>query len=109
VAIDPGKVKFPRGTVIYCGSRAEAVARIQKRHPDAKCVFGTSTSGDGGTSTSGYRGTSTSGEKGILYLTWWDSKHDRCRMVCAYVGENGIKPNVKYTLDEKHEPVEVKP
>jgi hypothetical protein len=166
-----GKVKFPRGTVVYCGDRDGAVAKIKKKHPVAACVYGTSTSGYGGTSTSGYGGTSTSGDRGtstsgyggtstsgyggtstsgyggtstsgvygtstsgyggtstsgyggtstsgdrgtgqagangIIFLSWWDNKIDRCRMEIAYVGENGIKPDTKYRLDEKHKFVEV--
>jgi hypothetical protein len=188
VKIDNDKVKFPRGTVIYCGDRLGATNLIKKKHPISKCVFahhvvlgngaaisgvcgtstsgfsGTSTSGKGGTSisgdygisTSGYRGTSTSGEHGTstsghygtstsgkggtstsgdggistsgycgistsgncgtsvsgdygtstsglygrLIISWWDC--GRSRFEVAYVGENGIEPNVAYRLDDNH-------
>ena len=63
---------------------------------------GTSTSGYRGTSTSGYGGTSNSGEKGILNIKYWDEKAERYRIKTAYVGEDGIEPNVKYKLDDKH-------
>src|SRR6202142_214897 len=77
---------------------------------------GTSTSGDGGTSSSGYggtsssgeRGTSTSGDYGTLMIKWYDSKSSRYRTATAYVGENGIKANVKYRLDSKEKFEEVK-
>ena len=59
---------------------------------------GTSTSGDGGTSTSGYGGTSTSGYRGILQIKWYDGY--RYRIATAYVGEDGILPNVPYKLDD---------
>jgi len=59
-----GKVKFPRGVVVFCGDRAGATALIKKKHPRATIVGGTSTSGDCGTSTSGDYGTSTSGFRG---------------------------------------------
>ena len=60
-----GKVKFPEGWVVFCGTRTDAVAYIQERASAGTLViYGTSTSGDGGTSTSGYGGTSTSGYGG---------------------------------------------
>jgi hypothetical protein len=60
------KVKFPRGTVVFCGSRFDATRYIAERAPNAvkAIVGGTSTSGYGGTSTSGDMGTSTSGDMG---------------------------------------------
>src|SRR6185437_2638269 len=68
------KVKFPRGTVVFCGSAFDATKYLAERAPNAvkaivggtstSGVWGTSTSGDGGTSTSGYGGTSTSGVGG---------------------------------------------
>jgi hypothetical protein len=83
--------------------------------------FGTSTSGDCGTSISGEDGTSTSGRdgtsisgsygtsisngsgtcasgsKGTLIIKFWDGQRSRFRM--AYVGEDGILPDVHYKLD----------
>jgi hypothetical protein len=196
IKIDDDKVKFPRGTVIYCGDRLGATNLIKKKHPASKCVYahhvvldagaaisgdyGTSTSGDYGTSTSGDRGTSTSGDRGTstsgywgtstsgywgtsisgncgtstsgdygtgtsgydgtstsgdygtstsghsgtsisgnwgtstsgdggtstsgqygtLIIKWWDG--NRYRSETAYVGENGIEPNVAYKLDGNH-------
>ena len=66
---------------------------------------GTSTSGNHGTSTSGNGGTSTSGESGELRIRYWDG--NRYRLKVGYVGENGIKPNVPYRLNDKHEFEEV--
>jgi hypothetical protein len=60
---------------------------------------GTSASGDSGTSTSGNYGTSTSGIRGTLVIKWYDGSH--YRLATAYVGENGIEPNVAYKLDRK--------
>ena len=109
-----GKVKAPRATVIYCGTRDEAVALIQHlgghryavafgtstsgyRGTSTSGYGGTSTSGDGGTSTSGYRGTSTSGNGGTVMVKWWDGK--RYRIAVGYCGENGIEPNKRYRCD----------
>ena len=109
------KVKFPRGVVVFCGDRLGATDFIVSRLTKSASVVGACIrSGDGGTSTSGYRGTSTSGDGGTstsgyggtLVLTFWDGK--RKRLVVAYVGENGIEPNKKYTINDKREVVEVK-
>ena len=100
VALD-GKVKFAAGEVVHCGDQASATAFLS-RDPRAICVVG-------GTSTSGARGTSTSGDDGELRIRWRDSRANRYRTVIAYVGENGIKPNVPYRLNDVHEFVEVTP
>jgi hypothetical protein len=74
--------------------------------------YGTSTSGYGGTSTSGDRGTSTSGEGGTAasgdggIIVIWRYAGGRRRLVVGYVGENGIKPNVAYKLNNLGEFVE---
>jgi len=34
-------------------------------------------------------------------LEWWNYKANRLRISTAYVGEDGILPNVKYKLDDK--------
>jgi hypothetical protein len=59
---------------------------------------GQSTSGNYGTSTSGNYGQSTSGDYGTLAIRWWDG--NRYRLAVAYVGEDGIEPNVAYKLDD---------
>ena len=59
-----GKVKFPKGNVIYSGSREEATKIIQDRYPNAAVIGGTATAGDYGTATAGYRGTATAGDGG---------------------------------------------
>jgi hypothetical protein len=59
-----GKVKFPKGDVVFCGARSDAVAFIQKKHPRAACIYGTATAGNGGTATAGNGGTATAGGYG---------------------------------------------
>ena len=59
---------------------------------------GTATAGDFGTATAGESGTATAGDCGIIIIKWHDGQ--RCRISTAYVGENGIEPNVKYKLDD---------
>jgi hypothetical protein len=60
-----GKVKFPRGEVVYCGDRAGAGKIVSaKAPPGMKVVCGTATAGDAGTATAGDEGTATAGDKG---------------------------------------------
>jgi len=134
-----GKVKFPKGTVVYAGTKKEAVKIITEAYPGEPVAFaarhsgdngvsisgdygvstsgndgtstsgnygtstsgvdGTSTSGDYGDSTSGIDGTSTSGIGGKIIIEWYDGFHFRTAV--AYVGENGIEPNVAYKLDRQ--------
>jgi hypothetical protein len=63
---------------------------------------GAATAGDGGTATAGYSGTATAGDRGELRIRWYDYKADRYRLAIAYVGEDGIEPNVAYRLDDEH-------
>ena len=66
------KIKTPCGDVVYCGDRHGAAALLVSLGADpAKCVGGTSTSGDRGTSTSGDGGTSTSGDGGTSTSGDW--------------------------------------
>ena len=112
-----GKVKFPRGEVVFCGERTAATAYIAAHGAVGKSIVGgtstsgyrgtstsgyrgTSTSGVGGTSTSGEGGTSTSGEGGTIIIAQWDGAANRYRYHVAYPGENGIEPNVPYVLNE---------
>ena len=69
-----GKVKFPKGEVIFCGDRKGATELISGRAPKANLPIvwlsitagdrGTATAGDRGTATAGYRGTATAGDRG---------------------------------------------
>jgi hypothetical protein len=60
---------------------------------------GTATAGDGGTATAGDGGTATAGERGMLQIYYYDRKNNRRRLAVAYIGEDGIRPTVKYRLD----------
>jgi hypothetical protein len=132
-----GKCKFPRGVVVHCGDRVSATAYITAHGAAGKAVIygtatagdrgtatagdlgtatagdfgtaiagykGTATAGEGGTATAGYQGTAMAGDGGTLQIKYYDT---RPRIATAYVGENGIKPNTKYRLDDAHNFVEV--
>ena len=60
--------------------------------------YSTVTGGDNSTVTGGYGSTVTGGDGSILSLKWFDGK--RTRIVTAYVGEDGIEPNIAYKLDD---------
>jgi hypothetical protein len=120
-----GKVKVPRGNVIFCGER-HAAATLICSDPGAAGKLGnygtatagycgTATAGNYGTATAGYRGTATAGnygtatagnygtatagEGGTISIQYWDEKRGKYRVAVAEVGENGIKPNTVYAVD----------
>ena len=107
------KVKFPSGRVVFVGERDAAVALLQQHVPKDKVVcyalvtagddgtatagdYGTATAGDRGTATAGNYGTATAGDDGTLVLSYYSKRR---RLMVAYVGEDGIEPNVAYKLD----------
>ena len=113
-----GKVKFPRGTVVFCGARDDAIAYLVAHGGENKAIVGgtatagdrgtatagdrgTATAGYGGTATAGYWGTATAGYGGTLIIRRYAEKAGRYRLELAYVGENGIKPGVAYKLDTR--------
>ena len=91
IKIDSEKVKFPRGRVLFVGTLQDAGALLSHYAPPG---------------TLGVCGTATAGDSGVLVLRYWAG--DRFRLVVGYVGENGIKANTKYKLDENHQFVAVK-
>ena len=128
-----GKCKFPSGKVVFVGGKSDAADYIVEHEPKAKNVavigrlqsvadggisvggdlatltggdYATLTGGDGATLTGGYRATLTGGNGAELRFRYYDSKAERCRIKIGYVGEDGIKPNVAYRIDDKHQIVE---
>ena len=67
-----GKVKFPSGEVVFCGSRLDATNYLVKKAPGKAVIgaavvagdYGTATAGDYGTATAGDYGTATAGHQG---------------------------------------------
>ena len=66
---------------------------------------GKSVSGNHGTSATGKWGVAMAGQFGTLMIKRGDGVRERTEI--AYVGENGIKPNTPYWLDEDGKFVEV--
>jgi len=124
-----GKVKFPEAEVVHVGDKKSAgdvilatgfigpVIGATVTGGDNATVTGgygaTVTGGSGATVTGGYEATVTGGnyatvtggDNATLLLSFYNG---RKRVVTAYVGENGIKPNTPYRLNEVHEFEEVK-
>ena len=65
--------------------------------------YGTATAGDYGTATAGECGTASAGEGGEIRIRWFDRDARRYRTKIGYVGEDGIKPDTSYRLNQKHE------
>jgi hypothetical protein len=111
-----GKVKFPRGEVVFCGDRKAATDFVLAHGAAGKAVvgaavtagdYGTATAGGRGTATAGDYGTATAGDRGIIVLKRWDGS--RYRLVVGYVGEDGIEPDRAYRLDNAGKFVAAKP
>ncbi|HET8687428.1 MAG TPA: hypothetical protein VFM18_12310 [Methanosarcina sp.] len=61
--------------------------------------YSTLTGGDYSTLTGGHYSTLTGGPGSTLSIKWFDHETNRHRISIAYVGEDGIEPNVVYELD----------
>ena len=101
-----GKVKYPAGEVVYCGKREEAVELIMRHLPDAGMKAGMVC---GITGATGDRGSASATDRGYILLGRWDDKAKRQRVVVLYPGEDGIKPNTWYRLDDSGKPMELAP
>jgi hypothetical protein len=113
------KCKFPRGNVVFCGSRKEATDYLLAHGAADKAVvgcykiggdFSTLTGGDystltgrnfstltgrnRSTLTGGYESILTGGYRSTLTWRFWDGEFYRLHTV--YVGEKRIKPNTPY-------------
>ena len=94
-----GKVKFPTCEVVFTGNRDNAITEIVKYGAlHENIMYGTVTaSGNSGKATaSGEGGKASAGPNGSITLSYYDGT--RSRTITVYVGENGIEPNVLYTI-----------
>jgi len=116
-----GKAKCERCRVEYCGDMIGACAFLASLEIGSGWYRGTATAGDGGTATAGDDGTATAGDGGTatagdggtatagdggtVLIKWHDG--NRLRIKAGYIGENGMKPNVPYRVDNDGNFVEV--
>ena len=68
-------------------------------------IYSTLTGGDGSILTGGNDSTLTGGDDSTLSIQYLDG--NKYRIAIAYVGENGILPNVKYKVNDKGKFVEI--
>ncbi len=67
---------------------------------------GIATAGDYGKASAGYSGTASAGNYSTISIEYYDGRR---RIKVGYIGEDGLKANTAYKLDDNHEFVEVKP
>ena len=92
-----GKAKCERCRVEYCGDMIGACAFLASLEIGSGWYRGTATAGDDGTATAG--------DGGTVLIKWHDG--NRLRIKAGYIGENGMKPNVPYRVDNDGNFVEV--
>ena len=109
-----GKVKMPEARIEFVGDRRGATDYLIAHGAKAENIIGAFIQvGDNGravgaaysTVSGGYGATVSGGYGASLSLKWFDGT--RHRFAVAYVGEDGIKPNTKYRLNDKQKFVEV--
>ena len=93
-----GKVKFPSGTVVFCGEAKGAAAYIQANGGAGKKVIH-------GTATAGVRGTATAGLGGVICIQFWNGKRYKAKIaqVKDEDGDGQLEPNQAYKLNEAGE------
>jgi len=64
--------------------------------------------GNCGTAFAGFGGRAKSGANGAFAIAWFDQAAKRARLIVGTPGENGIKPDTFYSVNDKGELVEVK-
>ena len=69
---------------------------------------GRAIAGYGGVATAGDCGTASAGRSGTICIDYFDYEKKIFRKKTGYIGENGLRQNVKYKLDKDHNFVEVK-
>jgi hypothetical protein len=62
--------------------------------------YGTATAGRYGTALAGEWGTATAGDRGKIEIEYWDNDCKRTRKLTGYIGEDGLKPNVFYKVED---------
>jgi hypothetical protein len=70
--------------------------------------LGVSRAGDFGAAFAGVNGRVAAGQEGRIQLEYNSDEYNRhIKIITGYIGEDGLKPNVFYELDENHQFVEV--
>jgi hypothetical protein len=114
-----GKVKYPRGSVVYCGFWWDAFAFARKHRPRPQELESTATGNYGHAAATGDYGHAAAagnygiacglgkyaivkaGDKGAIIATYWDDESERMRVIVGYVGEDGIEAGKAYRVQDK--------
>jgi hypothetical protein len=105
------------GGLITAGDSGTATAGVRGTATAGVCgtatagYSGTATAGDSGTATAGHSGTATAGDygtatagvRGTIMIKYWDVQKQRYYVKVGNIGEDDLKPNVKYQLNSKNE------
>ena len=67
---------------------------------------GVATVGNGGKASAGDGGIAAAGRSGEITIRYFDKKRDKWDYKVGYIGEDGLKPNVMYKVDEDGEFIE---
>jgi len=119
---DNDKCKFPECKIVMSGNMNEITNYLYKKNINIEGLYQRSqlsnksekwiggdfsklTAGDDSTLTAGNQSTLTAGDGSRLSCEYWDG--NKMRLATAYVGENDIKPNQDYKVNNKGEFYEV--
>ena len=97
------------GHAAATGYSGHAAATGDYGHAAATGDYGhAAATGNYGCSFAGFGGRAKAATSGALAICWYDNKAKRARIVSSNVGENGIKADTWYEVNERGELVEVK-
>jgi hypothetical protein len=83
------------------------IATVGDRGTATAGDYGTANAGDYGIANAGRYGKAVAGKDGRIQIEYYDSDSSRYRVAIGYIGEDRLKPDVLYKLDENHKFVEV--
>jgi hypothetical protein len=98
------------GHAAATGDSGHAAATGDSGHAAATGDSGhAAATGDYGAAFAGFGGRAKAGAAGAFAIAWYDQKAERARLVVGTPGENGIKPDTWYSVNDAGELVEVQP
>ena len=106
VDIDCDKSKCREARVEFIGSLKDCADYIHGQTGLFGMICQVATAGNRGTATAGDDGTATAGDRGMIVIKYHDG--DRSRLKVGYIGEDGLRPNTVYRLDDNNNFEEVK-
>lgn len=93
IARPPGKFS--------AGGGNKAHSSTKKGWAIAPAERGAASAADAGVAAAGKHGRARAGNYGVLVIRYADQQNGRSRLAVGYVGENGIKPDTWYRVDDE--------